>query len=242
MSAKSNQDLLRLVYAGAALLLVFSVWSEVDLRVSGFFRFGTDHFLLAHDPMLATLRQIVWTGGLAVVAFCAVAATLRQVSRGAAGIRLSCPMLRATGFFVLGPGLIVNGALKNGWGRARPADIAEFGGDGAFTQAFHMVGTCTRNCSFVSGEAALAMAVALVLWQVAGRAGLAGPRLAATLAVFVTVTSLMRVATGRHFLSDVIFACLFMAMLARVMLHKTKPAKSAVQITPVSGMAATVER
>lgn len=151
-------------------------------------------------------------------------------------------MLRATGFFVLGPGLIVNGALKNGWGRARPADIAEFGGDGVFTQAFHMVGTCTRNCSFVSGEAALAMAVALVLWQVAGRAGLAGPRLAATLAVFVTVTSLMRVVTGRHFLSDVVFACLFMAMLARVMLHKTVPAKSAVQITPVSGMAATVAR
>ena len=86
------------------------------------------------------------------------------------------------------------------------------------------------------------MAVALVLWQVAGRAGLAGPRLAATLAVFVTVTSLMRVVTGRHFLSDVVFACLFMAMLARVMLHKTVPAKSAVQITPVSGMAATVAR
>ncbi len=242
MSAKSDQDLLRLVYAGAALLLVFSVWPELDLRVSGFFRFGTDHFPLAQDPMLATLRQIVWTGGLAVVAFCAVAATLRQVSQGSAGIRLSCPMLRATGFFVLGPGLMVNGALKNGWGRARPADIAEFGGDGAFTQAFHMLGTCTRNCSFVSGEAALAMAVALVLWQLAGRAGVAGPRLAVTLAVFVTVTSLMRVATGRHFLSDVIFACLFMALLARVMLHKTAPAQAAVQITPVSGMAVTVAR
>lgn len=242
MSAKSNQDLLRLVYAGAALLLVFSVWPELDLHVSSFFRFGSDHFPLAQDPMLATLRQIVWTGGLAVVALCAVAATLRQASQGPAWIRLSCPMLRATGFFVLGPGLMVNGAFKNGWGRARPADIAEFGGDGAFTQAFHMVGTCTRNCSFVSGEAALAMAVALVLWQVAGRAGLAGPRLAATLAVFVTVTSLMRVVTGRHFLSDVVFACLFMAMLARVMLHKTVPAKSAVQITPVSGMAATVAR
>src|SRR5690606_18360570 len=33
----------------------------------------------------------------------------------------------------LGPGLLVNGILKEVWGRARPREILEFGGDATFT-------------------------------------------------------------------------------------------------------------
>ena len=38
--------------------------------------------------------------------------------------------------FVIGPGLVVNVAFKDNWGRARPRDITEFGGERTFTPAF----------------------------------------------------------------------------------------------------------
>jgi hypothetical protein len=37
---------------------------------------------------------------------------------------------------VLGPGLLVNGILKEHWGRVRPLNCQEFGGTGVFTPAF----------------------------------------------------------------------------------------------------------
>lgn len=231
MGTERDDGLLRLVLLGATMLLVFSIWPELDLQVSDAFRFGTNGFPLSHDPVLAVLRAAVWNGALVVVAVVAALAALRRVRRGSGPRVASCPMLQATGLFVLGPGVIVNGVLKTNWGRARPADVSDLGGEGVFTQAFHMVGSCSKNCSFVSGEAALAMAVALVLWHLARRGAFAGPVLAAGLTAFVSAAAMMRVATGRHFLSDVVFACLFMAILARLMLREN------VAIRPVSNPA-----
>src|SRR5882672_9550374 len=55
----------------------------------------------------------------------------------------------------LGPGLIVNTVLKDHWGRARPSQVAEFGGARQYTAAPLPAAQCERNCAFVSGHAAL---------------------------------------------------------------------------------------
>ena len=52
----------------------------------------------------------------------------------------------------LGPGLLVNVGLKDHWGRPRPIDVTQFGGDQHFVAWWDPRGDCPSNCSFVSGD------------------------------------------------------------------------------------------
>ena len=105
----------------------------------------------------------------------------------------------------LGPALMVEGVLKNVFGRARPQDITEFGGDLIFSPAWVISGECSRNCSFVSGDVsgvAILMAIPLIVTRF--RHALTIPILALT-----GLTMAYRVLASKHFLSDaVISACL----------------------------------
>lgn len=108
-----------------------------------------------------------------------------------------------------GPGLVANLVLKDQWGRARPTQIVEFGGTKAFTPPLLIAGQCPRNCSFVSGEAASTYATFY-----AGAALV--PQWSGALIVTGTLgglaTGLIRMSQGAHFLSDVVFAGVFMAL------------------------------
>lgn len=103
----------------------------------------------------------------------------------------------------IGPLLITNWILKEFWGRARPFQTLDFGGAEAFSLPGTITDACARNCSFVSGESAAAF---WMLWLVPllplawrWKAGL----LLLSFALFVAG---LRVAFGRHFLSDVTIA------------------------------------
>jgi lipid A 4'-phosphatase len=123
---------------------------------------------------------------------------------------------------VLGPGLLVETLFKPHWGRARPKDIAAFGGDHAYTSPFVMVEECTRNCSFVSGHAAIAFwvtAYAFLLpkeWRTAGLWAGVG---------FGLGVGMVRVVQGAHFASDVAAAGLMVVavntLAARLMLERS---------------------
>jgi lipid A 4'-phosphatase len=154
---------------------------------------------------------------VAVVGFVAAGATGR--------VALWLPQ-RAWGFilalYILAPGLLVNAGLKSHWGRARPAAVQEFGGTAQFTPALQPADECLRNCSFVSGEAsaaaALAISVAAGLYVLRGRMAPVTLRAGLWAAFAVAVLgSLLRLATGRHFLSDVVFAWLLTAGVALVL-------------------------
>jgi lipid A 4'-phosphatase len=110
---------------------------------------------------------------------------------------------------VLGWGLLVNEALKNHVGRARPDEIARFGGAHAFAPAFAPSDQCAENCSFVSGHAAFVFAGF-------APALIARRRRAATLLVAAlgAMAGLGRMLQGAHFLSDVVFAGVFMYAVA----------------------------
>ncbi len=106
-------------------------------------------------------------------------------------------------YFVCFPIILTNGILKEVWGRARPRNIVEFGGTREFTPvSLFPVDQCETNCSFVSGEASGAAAIMIVLWVIFPRAYWA-------ILIFAPM-ALMRVMSGAHFTSDVIFAVLFM--------------------------------
>lgn len=116
----------------------------------------------------------------------------------------------------VGPGLVANTLLKDQWGRARPREVAEFGGKRTFTPPLVPTNQCARNCSFVSGEASSAFVPFYA-------AALAVPQWAAPLIAAGTLAGLgagaIRISQGAHFLSDVIFSGVFMALTA-VLVHQ----------------------
>ena len=111
---------------------------------------------------------------------------------------------------VLGPGLLVNVALKNHWGRPRPIDIVQYGGNQHFVAWWDPRGDCPANCSFVSGD------VATAAWSLAP-AALAPPRwrlVAYGVAfAFTAAMAAMRIIAGGHFLTDTVFAGVFTFLL-----------------------------
>ncbi len=104
----------------------------------------------------------------------------------------------------LGPGLLANAVLKDHWGRARPSQVEAFGGAHRFTPAPLPAAECPRNCSFVSGHAALGFSlVAFAFLLPPGRSRRRG---AAAALGFGALVGLVRIAQGGHFLSDVVWA------------------------------------
>jgi lipid A 4'-phosphatase len=110
----------------------------------------------------------------------------------------------------LGPGVLTNLILKDHWGRARPIDVQQFGGDEHFTPWWDPRGDCPNNCSFIAGEPSGAF------WTLAP-AALAPvellPLAYGAALVFGAGTGVLRMAAGAHFFSDVVFAGVFMYLL-----------------------------
>jgi lipid A 4'-phosphatase len=119
----------------------------------------------------------------------------------------------------LGAGLVTNVIFKDSWGRARPSQVMEFGGLKQFSPPFMRSTQCDKNCSFVSGDAALAASF-LTLAMIARRNR---PRWWIGLGAFTALVGVMRMGRGSHFLSDVVFAVIFtlmiMLVLARLILE-----------------------
>jgi lipid A 4'-phosphatase len=110
----------------------------------------------------------------------------------------------------IGPGLVTNVILKDHWGRARPIDVVEFGGAQHFTPWWDPRGDCPNNCSFIAGEPAGAF------WTLAP-AALAPPQwrllaYGAALA-FGGGIGVLRIASGGHFFTDVVFAGVIMYLV-----------------------------
>ena len=109
---------------------------------------------------------------------------------------------------VIGCGLIANFYFKDNWGRARPINIQEFGGEKTYTQPFIISDQCERNCSWISGEASAAFSF------IAGTIIIKNPIFFLLNIIFGIIVSFCRIAMGGHFLSDNIFAMIFMIYLA----------------------------
>jgi lipid A 4'-phosphatase len=191
--------------------LVFVRFPALDLGVSrllfddGFYLRGL-WASLAHDSVLWFLSLSLF----AVVGLYLCNRLFRRDICEIDGRKVSYLLL----VLVVGAGLIVNGVLKDDFGRARPRDIVEFDGSKQFTPAFVISNQCHRNCSFSSGDGAgaffgLALALALSrkrAWMLAAVA-------------YGLLVSFSRVATGAHFLSDSVVSFFVMLISADVLHH-----------------------
>ncbi|MGL4238466.1 phosphatase PAP2 family protein [Tabrizicola sp.] len=239
MTGKSYQQLL-VAYLLAVILaqIIFAAFPQIDLAVSHLFARGAEGFPWADGPPIwinLVIRQIGEALVVILVAGCVI---------GALTGRLGGPDLRAWGYpalcVVLSSGALVNLLLKTHVGRARPADIAEFGGEATFSPAWQVVRQCPDNCSFASGEVALAAGFAItavvLLWP---QMGSRRARLFAILvaAAYVVVVALLRIGLGRHFLSDAVFSVLFSAGVALVLYPLMRIEQARLGFSPMTPIA-----
>ena len=103
----------------------------------------------------------------------------------------------------LSAGVVTNLIFKEHWGRARPVQLIEFGRDKLFSPAFLISDQCARNCSFFSGDAAMAFSV--IAFALIAPRGIRIPAVFAAIG-FGCVIAATRVLRGAHFLSDVLTA------------------------------------
>jgi membrane-associated phospholipid phosphatase len=157
-------------------------------------------FALRFDTLAAIARDgAMWVAwGLALPAIVAPLVKLVRPDRplpisGRAIIFLLVTLL-------LSAGVLTNLTFKSYWGRPRPIAVTQFNGDQQFVPWWDPRGACGRNCSFFSGEGATAFwtyapaALAPPAWR---------PLAFAAATLFGAMTSVLRMAFGGHFFTDV---------------------------------------
>jgi len=206
-----NKALLIYIALTALTLAVFAIWPGIDLtgaryffHQGGFFgrndlgRLGRDFFRVTPFVVLAAYAALWFARRMG--------RRVRWAPSGRTVIFLIVTMM-------VGPGLIVNLGLKDHWHRPRPIQTQDFNGPNPFTPWYDMHGGCQKNCSFVSGEASTGF------WMVAPASVLPppwrGPALLAAFA-FGFGASLLRLAFGGHYLSDVLLGGLLTLLVIEI--------------------------
>jgi lipid A 4'-phosphatase len=181
--------------------LLFGIFPELDLKLAAlFYDPATKSFPLKLDAWAAFARDgAMWVAwALALPALIAIVVKLLRPDR---------PMLipgRAAVFLLitilLSAVVLTNLTFKSHWGRPRPVVVTEFNGPWQFMPWWDPRGECGRNCSFFSGEGATAFwtYAPAVLTPPAWR-----PLAYAVATVFGITTSVLRMAFGGHFFTDV---------------------------------------
>jgi len=190
--------------AGIALTAVLE-FSGLDLAIpSFFFDRGAGHGGWAYGQ--TTLFRLFYDYGTLPTWLQAFAACLILFAafRGWIGSDYRKPCMVVVLTFALGPGLVVNGLLKEFWGRPRPADLVLFGGSSQYQAVWPPAGPGAGK-SFSSGHVATAFSLCSGASFYSLHPWLSG----ATLVVGVSYGLLMgiaRIAQGGHFPTDVLWS------------------------------------
>ena len=200
--------LLGVLAATLVAAVVFALWPQIDLAAARLFQAEGGGFV-ERGGAAAVGRTLGFYLPFVLLA----GACLLWLARRA-GLAIPAPPGRAVIFLLasmaLGPGLLTNVFLKEVSSRPRPVQVQDFGGKAEFRPYWRWDGACARKCSFVSGEASGAF------WTLAPALLVPPPARAAAISASVFFGILvggLRMAYGGHFLSDVVFAGLFTALV-----------------------------
>jgi lipid A 4'-phosphatase len=203
--------LLGAMIVGLGFAFLFRFYPELDLTVSRFLYLPDRHFIGNSSPAFSAARtffNILFYG----VCTLTVIGCVMTHSTGRPWLKISSDKWIYLAVCILtGPLIITNLGFKDHWGRARPHSVVEFGGDKSFSPPLIETQQCDKNCSFVSGEASsiyiICFAAAFLFPSFAGIWVVTG-------VILGSAAGFVRMAQGAHFLSDVIFAGVLMALTA----------------------------
>jgi membrane-associated PAP2 superfamily phosphatase len=202
----------------ALTLAVFALWPGVDLTVAHFF-YDRGGFI-GHDGLEQFGRDFFRVAPFVVLAAYVALYALRRAGVAVFWAPTGPGVIFLIATLAIGPGLIVNLGLKDHTHRPRPVHVVEFGGPDEFRPWYRFDGACKANCSFVSGEAASGF------WMVAPALVAPPPWRAPAVAgalVFGAAASVLRMAFGGHFLSDVLLGGLISLLVVLVARRLVRP-------------------
>ncbi len=210
----NRTGLLIALAVGAVVGLVFGLDPQLDLAIArpfyGIVDAGHHMFAVRLWPRLMVVHEVALRAGFLLVVPAVVAAVVKLILPRRKMLMPGRAVVFLIATMTLGPGLLVNVALKDHWGRPRPIDVGQFGGAQHFVAWWDPRGDCPANCSFVSGD------VSTAAWTLAPAALVPLPwrplAYGASL-VFTVVMAAMRIAAGGHFFTDTLFAAVFTYLL-----------------------------
>lgn len=196
-----------IVLLSLALLSTVPFWvSNLDMQVARLFYHPEDtanQWPLSHQPLWQLLFHaapvisgVLLLGSILVLALARYSPRLARNRSHALFVLLSV---------LLGPGLVINGILKNDWGRPRPHHVQTLGGDMQYVPP-GAIGVPGRGWSFPCGHSSVGFVYGIFwfIWR-RRRPRLAAAALAASIALG-TLLGICRMAAGAHFLSDVLWS------------------------------------
>lgn len=120
---------------------------------------------------------------------------------------------------LLGAGFIINGVLKPYWGRPRPREVQELGGNYEFKK-FYQMDLGAQGKSFPCGHCSVGFTYGLFYWT-QKRKNRKSAILALVISLFLGLSMGMgRMAAGGHFLSDVLIAGLIVYWVCYLTYYK----------------------
>lgn len=185
--------------------------TPLDLHIATrFYTPGVGWPIGGHQPWLALKHYGVLPAWLVTVSALVVFIASFRAARWR-------PHRRAALYLVLvmaiGPGLVVNSVFKQHWGRPRPRDLVQFGGDREYVKPW-VPRPPQYGGSFASGHAATGFYLLTPFFLYRRRArGKAVAFLLLGLS-YGTLVGIARIAQGKHFASDVLWALGFVYLTA----------------------------
>ena len=172
-------------------------------------------WMTGKTPVFSTLYKYGEIPGIALATLSLAGCLL--VKLGRLNRRYTRPFLVIILTVILGPGLVVNGILKEHWGRPRPADLKQFGSTEQYRHFWNPGG---RGCgkSFVCGHCAIAFSTCSVvalypIHPVVASVGLVSGML------YGLLMSLARISQGGHFSTDAVWSAVIVLSLITVLYY-----------------------
>lgn len=191
--------------------LLFVIFPQIDLYISGLFfdnGFYLNHTFFEQVLYHSVKPLLIGLFGLGTLLWLYNRKTKKALLRFG-GKQLIYIMLVAG----IGSGLIVNDLLKDHWGRARPAETIQFGGEKTFTPAFIISDQDGYSFSCGHGSGAfILIAVALLFYR--------HKNLALGVALsYGFLVSFVRLIAGGHFFSDIMVSFFIMWIVSKILYY-----------------------
>ncbi len=186
-----------------------TVGPSLDLYISGIFYYGSSQFAIqSFDPVSILFRDILLPLILIYILILPIVGRFTKIEKFFFNYKFSTKeifLLWASQIFTVL--IFVNFILKNLWGRARPNDVLQLGGEEIFSPWYIISSACETNCSFVSGDASVGFSV-VILYLITKKIIFLYASIVAGFMI-----GLVRIMAGGHFLSDIFFAGIFVVTL-----------------------------
>lgn len=188
------------VFFFAAFSVIFTIFSDLDLYISALFFAKGAGFIYKNNIFVTIIYDSIPILTKIFISGCFIYLVFLFLKSKNYRKIISSWVFFLLISAIISPGILVNYALKDHFGRARPREIIEFEGRKSFTRAFVISQQCGSNCSFSSGHAAMAFyftALAYIVNQFYfSRVYIAG-------IIWGLLVGFSRIIMGGHFASDV---------------------------------------